>query len=150
MSNTRYQMCNHIKPNRMLCGSPAMKGKAYCYFHYRVGLAPRKPAATPEQFAATLPPIDTPQHIQTALDQTIRAVAAGKITPQLASIILRGLKFASTNLHGSDGFNPPDPDESDDEFSDDESAESEIVDEPTAARTHQTSAAKLPIDPVTP
>ena len=30
------RLCQHTKDNGVLCGSPAMRGKHYCYFHLEV------------------------------------------------------------------------------------------------------------------
>jgi hypothetical protein len=32
----RYRLCQHIKDSGEFCGSPAMRGKHYCYFHLEV------------------------------------------------------------------------------------------------------------------
>ncbi len=32
----RFRLCQHTKDNGELCGSPAMRGKNYCYFHLEV------------------------------------------------------------------------------------------------------------------
>jgi len=31
-----FKLCQHTKDNGELCGSPAMRGKSYCYFHLEV------------------------------------------------------------------------------------------------------------------
>lgn len=32
----RWRFCQHTKDNGELCGSPAMRGKRFCYFHREV------------------------------------------------------------------------------------------------------------------
>ncbi len=35
-SMRRFRLCQHTKDNGEFCGSPAMRGKNYCYFHLKV------------------------------------------------------------------------------------------------------------------
>ena len=37
-----FSLCQHTKDDGKLCGSPAMRGKRYCYFHLDVVLRRRR------------------------------------------------------------------------------------------------------------
>ena len=89
-----YKECGHIMPSGLHCKSPAMRGSAFCYFH---GRAPRpaRPARPLEvQHRDALPssaPVDAPL----AVNQIMQALAANRISPRRAAILLQGVQMAS-------------------------------------------------------
>ena len=42
--NQNIRVCTHIKVNGVPCGSPALRGEVFCYFHQRMIRGVRTPA----------------------------------------------------------------------------------------------------------
>lgn len=91
--------CTHIKTNGTQCGSPALRGRRFCFFHKnwrgeRIQLnAPHVPGA-----AITLPVLEDADSIQVALMQVLRLILGGQIDAKIAGLLLYGLQTASLNL----------------------------------------------------
>ena len=102
--------CQHIKVNGTRCDSPALKGKAYCYFHYRAHLhdAPVTPGANGQKLIAksqepiAVPPdlflLEDANSIQCALQWVLRRILAASIDHRQASLLLYGLQIAAANI----------------------------------------------------
>ena len=94
-TSTRYEnfgdapKCEHIRANNRTCGSPALRGKRYCYFHaqLRPGGKPKKPVQ--------LPPLEDDRAIQMAVTKICQAVVNETIEPKRATAVLYGLQVAS-------------------------------------------------------
>jgi hypothetical protein len=84
--------CQHLKVNGTQCGSPALHGKRFCYFHSRHQLKPTKDSAF------DFPTLEDANAIQIALMQVIRAIADNKIECKRAGLLLYALQTASFNL----------------------------------------------------
>ena len=94
--------CEHVKTNGHFCGSPAMRGRNYCFFHiidigrrlrlqryFNLGLqAP----------AIELPLLEDAASIQLALMQVTDALLKGTLEPKVAGLVLYSLQTASSNL----------------------------------------------------
>ncbi|SRR6266404_1042839 len=89
--------CQQVKTDGVRCGSPAMRGGPFCYFHER--MVNRMP---PSQF----PPLEDGNAIQCAIMQVLDGVAAGRMDRQTANTLLYGLQTASANLRKV-RFEPP-------------------------------------------
>ena len=90
---TEFKECRHIMPSGLHCKSPAMRGSAFCYFH---GRAPRpaRPARTLES-NIEIPLVNSPREIVDALNRIMQALAANRISPRRAAILLQGVQMAS-------------------------------------------------------
>jgi len=89
-----YQECSHIMPSGAKCHSPALRGKAYCYFHVpgrRNAQGQRRPRNKPLQ----IPALVDRGAIQTALSQVLNAIGSSKISTKAAGQLLFGLRIAS-------------------------------------------------------
>jgi hypothetical protein len=91
--------CTHIKTNGTQCGSPALRGRRFCYFHknwreQRVQLNAKHSACA----SITLPVLEDADSIQVALMQVLRLILAGQVDPKMAGLLLYGLQTASLNL----------------------------------------------------
>jgi len=65
--------CRHIKPNGLKCGSPALGGSPFCYFHARTPLpAPRRKPQADEPLQ--LPLLESPDDIHSALIEIFDAL----------------------------------------------------------------------------
>lgn len=93
-----YQECRHIKTSGTKCGAPALKGKAYCYFHFRAhqlrhrGTTDRMEAFMNPKFKVAL--LEDRGAIQAALSETIHALAQDHMDHKRAGKILYGLHLA--------------------------------------------------------
>jgi hypothetical protein len=91
--------CTHIKTNGTQCGSPALRGRRFCYFHknwreQRVQLNAKHSACA----SITLPVLEDADSFQVSLMQVLRLILAGQVDPKMAGLLLYGLQTASLNL----------------------------------------------------
>jgi hypothetical protein len=80
--------CEHIKANNQQCGSPAMGGRRFCYFHSQThdGRKRKKPMRVPV--------LEDQQSIQLAATRVCQAVADESLDPKRAATLLYGLQVA--------------------------------------------------------
>ena len=85
--------CHHIKTNGVQCGSPALRAERLCFFHHQ-----HRRRAEPAPSAFTLPTLEDANSIQFALAELMRLVLTQQIEHRTASLLLRILRAASSNL----------------------------------------------------
>jgi hypothetical protein len=96
--------CQHIKVNGVQCGSPAMRERAYCYFHnecletHGAGDMRVVNGAGMGTVSVSLPPLEDANAIQMALMQIMRLITVGQIDSKQAGLLLYALQTASANL----------------------------------------------------
>ena len=81
--------CMHVRANGVRCGSPAMRGDAFCYFHDRLYNRPAEEA---------FPFLEDAASIQMAIMQVLDGLRRGKLEKGVANSLLFGLQTASANL----------------------------------------------------
>ena len=86
-------ICAHIKDDGLRCGTPAVTGRNFCYYHCRVH-HPGARMAT-RQYRAPLP--DSVTSLQVALAHTLQALGTGDLEPKKANSMMFGINLA-TNL----------------------------------------------------
>lgn len=89
-----YLACRHIKPNGLRCKSPALRGRAFCYFHARLHVPSRLGGMSDVQIPV---PEDTAA-IQLGLSQVFEALLTSRIDAKKAAQLLWGLQIASSNI----------------------------------------------------
>ena len=104
----RPRQCKHVKSNGEFCGSPALRGRSYCYFHLtnigrrlRAGRNhARAQAKSPENAVVplNLPPFEDADSIQISLMQVVDALLHNRIDSRRAGLVLYALQTASSNL----------------------------------------------------
>jgi hypothetical protein len=101
-------LCNHIKANGVICGSPALRGRDYCYFHHLWRTRPARQSLRPwNPRIGKLPLLEDANAVQLALQQVLNAILHKRIDLPRARLLLYGLQTASANvLHTN--FDPPD------------------------------------------
>src|ERR1022692_4613763 len=99
--------CKHVKANGEFCGSPALRGREYCYFHLTVlgrRLRTQKHIMQGENHYLQLPTLEDANSIQMALMQVMEALLRDQIDNKLAGLLLYGLQIASSNLQQGANF----------------------------------------------
>jgi len=89
--------CRHIMPNGLLCKSPALRDRSYCYFHQNLHATLRdsrekKREDDTIQFAS----IEDAAGIQIALTQVVDAMNAYRINRRHGGTLIYGLHLASS------------------------------------------------------
>jgi hypothetical protein len=104
--NKNTRSCTHIKVNGTPCGSPALRGEAFCYFHQRLIRGVATPAKSRLHPIAQ---IEDEESIQASLMEIINALVRNTIDFKRAQLILRALNIAARNaprvhfrIHSSD------------------------------------------------
>jgi hypothetical protein len=95
--NTRS--CTHFKVNGVQCGSPALRGAVFCYFHQRMF---RGVCTPPDSRLHPIALIENPEAIQAALMEIINALIRNHIDIDRARLILRSLRIAAKNANQVD------------------------------------------------
>ena len=95
--------CRHIKTSGGKCGSPALRGQPYCYFHSRL----KERAAQPRCYPGTplskeLSNLEDRGAIQHAITHVAMAVADRHINTKEAGLILYALQIASGNAKNAE------------------------------------------------
>lgn len=86
--------CTHIKVTGVRCGSPAMRGEQFCYFHQRMLRTVRGPASRVHHAAL----LEDNESIQASLVETVNALLRGSIDLKRAELVLRALNTAVRNI----------------------------------------------------
>ncbi len=98
MAINSARTCHHRFPDDHRCGSPALRGEAFCYYHH----PDRRPVANPyarrarRGFQLTAP--TDHRSLQKALNEVLVRIAANKLDVHRAGLILYSLQVASQNL----------------------------------------------------
>ena len=93
-SNMSSSICTHIKVSGVRCGSPALRGEQFCYFHQRMHRGVRTP---PQARLHPIALIEDEESIQAALMEVINALMRNTIDLKRATLILRALHIAVKN-----------------------------------------------------
>jgi hypothetical protein len=92
--NKNIRVCTHIKVNGVQCGSPALRGEVFCYFHQRMI---RGVATPPKSRLHPIALIEDEEGIQASLMEVINALIRNHIDFRRAQLILRALHIAVKN-----------------------------------------------------
>ena len=87
MPNTRT--CTHIKVTGVRCGSPALRGEQYCYFHYRMLCTSR---------VSHVALLENEEAIQVSLMEIVNSLLCGTIDIKRGELVLRALNTAVRNI----------------------------------------------------
>ncbi len=103
-------ICEHIKPGGQRCGSPALQGQTFCYYHTgmeqclpygRNMFIAEKEKAAPGEWPChefRVPILEDAAAIQIGFQQALHGVANGNLTPRKAKLVLSALHGARANL----------------------------------------------------
>ncbi len=93
--------CRHIKVNGTQCGSPALRGQCYCYFHNiwrNLGTYGDPQQGLHDPHKGRFPVLEDANSVQAALMQVVRLMLAKEIKAKEAGLLLYALQIASCNL----------------------------------------------------
>ena len=93
-----YMQCRHIMPNGARCHSPALREKAYCYYHFRFHDLSKPAKSAAGKKSLKLPFIEDRSSILAAVSQIIDALGTGKIEIKQAQSFLYALQVATPNV----------------------------------------------------
>ena len=88
------KICTHIKVTGVRCGSPALYGEQFCYFHQHAHRGVRKP---PQSRLHPIAILEDEESIQASLMEVINALMRNTIDLKRAELILRALHIAVKN-----------------------------------------------------
>src|SRR5882724_12109008 len=96
--------CQHIKVNGIQCGSPALRGDRFCYFHKRwhehhITIAEAKSLKV--RPSIDVPVLEDANSVQVALMQVIQLLLSGQIDHKTAGLALYGLQISSYNIRNT-------------------------------------------------
>ncbi len=94
---SRPQNCQHFKQDGRRCGSPALRGKRYCYFH-DAARRQRPWRVVRQPLLRDLPVIEDPRSANLAINKIINALLDGTIDSRTAGQLLFGLQSASQHF----------------------------------------------------
>jgi hypothetical protein len=97
--NQATRICSHIKVNGVRCGSPALRGEFFCYFHQRLIRGVRTP---PKSRLHPMAFLEDEESIQASLMEVINALVRNTIDFRRAQLILRALHIATKNVLRTD------------------------------------------------
>jgi hypothetical protein len=92
--------CQFLKSDGEICGSFAVKGSRFCYFHSRTAEGRKK---KPRRRPLSIPVLEDDLAVQMAVTHICRGVAEGSLEPKRASILLYGLQVATVALRRKAG-----------------------------------------------
>lgn len=97
MSTKRH--CHHVKPNGIFCGSPAMRGHLYCYYHHEAEIRSRRRARLggPSSNELDFGTLEDPSAIQVGIVDVLHRLADKIIDRPTATAMLYGLQLAMVN-----------------------------------------------------
>jgi hypothetical protein len=79
-----------VRTNGVRCGSPSLRNRIFCYYHYK--------ASCPPPVSCEITPVETADGIQIAIGNVLQALDNDKIEVKKAIAMLYGLQTASSNL----------------------------------------------------
>ena len=85
--------CRHIKTSGGKCGSPALRGKTWCYFHSPARLRPCRTTRVRYFLELSMP--DSRATVQAAIREVMQKLAGGAIDSGHAGCLLYALQLAS-------------------------------------------------------
>jgi len=92
------RLCGHLKEDGIPCGSPALRGQRFCYFHHRhlqQQLVFARDRRRAEVCDWKLPPLQTLRDIQKALHRITNELWTGRLDTERAGSMLYAMQRAA-------------------------------------------------------
>jgi hypothetical protein len=87
------KLCTHIKVTGIRCGSPALRGEQFCYFHQRM----LRTVTVPKSRLHPVAMLENEEAIQASIMEVVNALIRGTIELRRGELILRALNAAVRN-----------------------------------------------------
>jgi len=97
-SAASYSTCSHLHTTGKHCGSPALRGEQYCFYHHPTRRPPVRPKG---EVPFTLPPISDRVDLQVILTEIMRRLANNSLDTKRAGLLLQTIQMTATNLSTS-------------------------------------------------
>jgi hypothetical protein len=91
-----FPTCHHVHPTSKRCGSPALRGEQFCFYHHPTRRPPTR--VVPSRIPFDVEAITDPEALQIALSEVIRRLADNTLDLKRASLLLMTLQMAKANL----------------------------------------------------
>jgi hypothetical protein len=100
-------LCSHTLPDTKTrpahrCGSPALRGESFCFYHHPTRAAVRNPRERRARRTAskkfTIPAPTCHADIQRSLSEVVRRIAANQIDLKRANLLLTALRIVARDL----------------------------------------------------
>ena len=92
--------CHHLHSTGNRCGSPALRGEQFCFYHHPTRRPPRAAGRKPRLPAFRLPTLIDRVSIQRALAKVVSRVIGGWLDPAAARLIVSCFQFVNQPLPG--------------------------------------------------
>jgi hypothetical protein len=89
-------ICHHLHPTGQRCGSPALRGEQFCFYHHPTRRPPTR--TVPFRTPFDVPAIVDAETLQMTLSEIIRRLADNTLDTRRASLLLITLQMAKANL----------------------------------------------------
>jgi hypothetical protein len=93
-----FRTCDHLKPDGVPCGSPALRDHKLCYFHHRDHQRRQYAAGVLRRADVLGPRLPRMKSIQAALYEVITALATHRLPHRRAGRVLFDLERAAVAL----------------------------------------------------
>ena len=91
----KCKTCEHIKRDDTRCGSPALRGKPYCFYHNRMHTGD---AIRNDHPCRLIPTLKNARNIQVAATQVLHDALAGRLTAAETRTLMNIIRLASNTL----------------------------------------------------
>lgn len=92
---SQVPICEHLHDKGTRCGSPAVRGLAFCYFHSRMK---QRPTEKNGKLRYPVPALESAESIQLAATHIAQALADDLIDSRKANSLLRALSIAMASI----------------------------------------------------
>jgi hypothetical protein len=99
-----FTACRHIRTNGLRCKSPALEGKAFCYFHAKQHVHSKEPMARYANLELPVP--EDAASIQLSIARISAALLNGSLDSKRAGQLFFGLQIAASTIDRKQEFNP--------------------------------------------
>lgn len=100
MQDTKRVLCHHLNTTGSCCGSPALRGEQFCYFHHPTRRPPRPAGRKPRPHVFHWKPIEDRPSIQRALAKVVSRAISGRLDYDRARFLVHILQIINQHIDG--------------------------------------------------
>ena len=98
--NASCPPCHHLHPTGNRCGSPALRGQQFCFYHHPTRRPPPPAGRKPRLPAFHIPTLADRTSIQRALAKIVSRVVSGRLDRATARLMLVAMQLVERALPG--------------------------------------------------